>query len=62
MQCWKERKNMVVEKNIRVKINFYKKLYLPVITWKKKYLWKQVAPIKYALDKMLFAVTTFEGW
>ena len=53
---------MMVEKNLRVKINFYKKLYLPVITWKKKYLWKQVAPIKYALDKMLFAVTTFEGW
>ena len=36
--------------------NFYKKHCLPVMTWNKKHLSKQVIPIKYTLEKSLFAV------
>ena len=45
---------MVAEKNLRVIINFYEKLCLPVITWKKRYLSKQVVPITYTLEKIFF--------
>ena len=38
--CFKESKNLEVERNFKVTINFYKKLCLPVITWNKKYLLK----------------------
>ena len=38
--CFKESKNMAVEKNLRVTIKFYKKLCLPIITWNTKYLLK----------------------
>ena len=51
---------MTVEKNLTV-INVYEKLCLPVITWNKKHLSKQVLPIRYALEKTFFAVATFEG-
>ena len=34
---------------------------LPVSTWNKKYLWKQIVIITYTLEKKLFAVATFEG-
>ena len=47
----KEIKKKAVEKNLRVTINFYKKLCLPVIIWNKKYLWMQVVPISYTLEK-----------
>ena len=52
--CFTERKNIAVEKDLRVLRNSYKKLCLPVITWNEKYLSKQVAPITYALEKMFF--------
>ena len=38
MGCFKERKNMAVEENLKVTINFYKKQYLNStsnIIWKK---------------------------
>ena len=34
---------MTIEKNLKMAINFYK-LCIPVITWNKKHLWKQVVP------------------
>ena len=46
---------MVVEKNLRVTINFYKKQCLPVIASNKKHLLKQVVPITYALERRFFA-------
>ena len=52
---------MTVEKNLTV-INVYEKLCLPVITWNKKHLSKQVLPIRYALEKTIFAVATLEGF
>ena len=36
---------MAIEKNLRVMINFYK--CLPVRTWNKKHLLKQVLPVTY---------------
>ena len=53
--CFKESKNMAVEKDLWV-TNFYKKQCLPVITRNIKHLSKQVAPITCALEKRLFAV------
>ena len=47
---------MAVKKNLRLMINFYKKLCLPVITWNKKHLSKEVVPITYKLEKKFFAV------
>ena len=55
----KESKNMVVEKNFSVAINFYKKQCLPVITWNKKHLSKLVAPLAYSEEKSFFAVAIF---
>ena len=49
---------MAVEKNLRVAINFYKKLCLPVVTWNKKHLSKPVLPIIITLQKFLFVVAT----
>ena len=43
--CFKEGKNMVVEKNLKVPIKFYKKLCLLVITRNKKHLPKRVVSI-----------------
>ena len=45
--CWKEPQDGD---------NFYKKHCLPVMTWNKKHLSKQVIPIKYTVEKSLFAV------
>ena len=59
--CFKERKNMAVEKNLKITINFYKKLCLPLFTRNKKHSPKQVVPITYILEKKLFAVATFQG-
>ena len=50
---------MVVKKNLRITINI---LCLPVDTWNKKKLSKQVVPITYTLEKMFFAVADFEGF
>ena len=50
-----------VEKNLRVSINFYKKLCLLVLTWSKKHVLKQVMQVKYTLVKTFFAVPNFEG-
>ena len=47
---------MAVEKNFRVTISFYKKHYLPVVTWNKNNLSKQIVPIKHTLKKRFFAV------
>ena len=41
MGCFKERKDMAVEENLKVTINFYKKQYLNSksnIIWKKNHL------------------------
>ena len=45
---------MAVEKNLRVTINFYKKHCLPVVTWNKNNVSKQVVPITYTLEKLLY--------
>ena len=45
--CFKANKNMLVKKNLRGAINFYKKLCLLVFTWNKQHLSKQVVPITY---------------
>ena len=47
---------MAVEKNFRVTISFYKKHCLPVVTWNKNNLSKQIVPIKHTLKKRFFAV------
>ena len=47
---------MAVEKNRRVTINVYKKSSLPVVTWNKNNLLKQVVKITYTLEKRLFIV------
>ena len=36
---------MAIEKNLRLKMNFYKKHCLPVVIWNKNNLSKQVVPI-----------------
>ena len=48
------------ERNFKVTINLYKRLCLPVITWNKKHISKQV-PVTYTLENKFFAVATFEG-
>ena len=50
---------MVVEKNLSVMANIYKKQSLPVIIWNKKYLSKHVVPETYTLEKRFFAVPIF---
>ena len=47
---------MAVEKNLRVTIDFYQKDCLPVVTWNKNNLSKQIVPITYTLEKRFFAV------
>ena len=47
--CFKGNKNMVVEKNFRATINFYKKLCLLVFKWNKKHLLMQVVPTTYTI-------------
>ena len=37
-------------------MNFYKKHCLPVVTWNKNNLSKQVVPITYTLEKRFFEV------
>ena len=49
-------KNMAVEKNFRVAMNFYKKHCLTVATWNKHILLKQIISITYTLEKRFFAV------
>ena len=48
------------KKTLRVSINFYKKC-LPIITWNKKHLSKQIEPTMHTLQKTFFAVLIFEG-
>ena len=48
---------MTVEKNLRVVINFYKKHFLPVFTWNKNNLSRQVVPLTYTLKERFFAVS-----
>ena len=55
--CIEEKKNMAVEKNLKVTIKlFLKKYCLPVVTWNKNNSSKQVAPITCTLEKRFFAV------
>ena len=49
--CFKRLKNLAVEKNLRVPINFYEKHCLPIVTWNKNNLSKQFAPRIYTLKK-----------
>ena len=44
--CFKENKNMAVERIFKLTINFYKKF-----TWNKKYLFKQIVRITYPLGE-----------
>ena len=60
--CFRQHKNMVVEKNIRVTKNFYKNQWLPDITLNRKHLPKQVVPMTYTLEKTFFGPATFEGF
>ena len=57
--CFKERSNMAVTPNFLVKISWYKKECLPVITRNKKHSSKQVASMIYTLGKGFFATATF---
>ena len=52
---------MATEENLRVTQKDFKKQYLPVIIWNKKYLSNQVVPITCKLRKMFLAVATFGG-
>ena len=52
-------KNMAVEKNLKVMINFYKKHCLPVVTQNKNNLLKQVVPITYTLKKSFLQLLYF---
>ena len=56
--CFKERKSW---RDLMVWINFYKEQCLPVTTWNKKHLSKQLVTIAYTLEKKVFAVANFEG-
>ena len=53
---FEQHKNMEVGKNTRIMINGYKKYCLPVVTWNKNNLSKQVVTIAYPLEKRFFAV------
>ena len=44
------------------KLLYYKKQCLPVITWNKKQLLKQVIPITFTLGKKFFAAAAFESF
>ena len=48
---FEQHKNMEVGKNTRITINFYKKHCLPVVTWNKNNLSKQVEPITNTPEK-----------
>ena len=52
-------KNMAVEKNLSLPINFYEKHGLPVATWYKNNLSKQVMPIIYTLEKRFLQLLYF---
>ena len=47
--------------NLRVTLIFHEEQYLPVITWNKKHLSKQVVPITNTLEKRVFATTSCKG-
>ena len=53
---------MAAGKNLLVTINFYQKLFLPIITWNKNHSSKPAVPTTYILGKQIFAAATFEGW
>ena len=53
---FEQHKNMEVGKNSRITINFYKKHCLPVVTWNRNNLSKQVVTITYPLEKRFFTV------
>ena len=53
---------MSAEKKLLVTINFYKKVFIPIITWNKNHSSKQAVPITYILEKKIFAAATFEGF
>ena len=45
-----------------VLINSYRKQCLPVITWNKNHLSKQVVIITYTVEKNIFAVAVLKVW
>ena len=51
---------MTIEKNLRVAINFYKNLYLPVVRRNKKHLSKQILPISTTLQKIFLQLLLLE--
>ena len=57
--CFKKSEDTAVEKNLRVTINFIKKLYFPVITWNEKLLSKQVVPRNIHRRKLFFGSFNF---
>ena len=52
---------MTVTPNFWIMISLYKKECLPVITWIKKHLLKQVVSMIYTPGKDLFATAAFQG-
>ena len=58
--CFKEHKDIAVEETSGYRETFIKRQCLPVTTWNKKELSKQVVTIAYILEKTFFAVSTFE--
>ena len=59
---FKESKSLAAQKDLKVTINFYKKLCLPAKTCNKKHLSKQVLPIPYTLEKKSLDVDAYEGF
>ena len=51
---------MAVATNLRVTINFYKKQYLPAITWNKEHSSKEVVSMIHTLGKDFLAAADFK--
>ena len=56
-----ESKNTAAERSLRLTINLYKRLSIPVNTLNKNFLSKQIVPTTYTLKKMFFVVAFFKG-
>ena len=59
--CYKELSNMAVVPTLWITIDLFKKYCLPVITWNKKRLSKQVVSIICTPGKDFFAAPFFKG-
>ena len=59
--CFEERRSMTLEQTSKYRQTFRKEQCLPVATWIKKHISKQILTVTYTLEKTFFAVPTFEG-